>query len=90
MIGIGGLVVGGQVARNTFAGCICVIPVDVAQVAIGNGMSAGKRELAMVERSRFPTGIGGVTLVTRGGVLRGSMIGIGGLVVIGQVAGNTF
>ena len=44
----------------------------------------------MVKRGRFPPGIGVVALVTGGRVLCGRMIGIGGLVVIGLVAGNTF
>ena len=52
MIGISGLIVFGQVAGNTFRGCIGKIPVDMAQVAIGKGMSAGKRELRVVKRSR--------------------------------------
>ena len=62
----------------------------MAEIAIGNGMPAGERELGMVKRGRFPAGIGGVALVTRGGVLCGNVIGIGSLVVIGHVAGNTF
>ena len=45
MIGIGGLVVIGLVAGNTFTGSIGVIAVDMAKVAIGEGMSAGEREL---------------------------------------------
>ena len=45
MIGIGCLVVIGQVTGNTFRGSIGIIPVDMAQVAIGKGMSAGEREL---------------------------------------------
>ena len=52
MIGISGLIVFGQVAGNTFRGCIGKIPVDMAQVAIGKGMSAGERELRVVKRCR--------------------------------------
>ena len=53
-------------------------------------MSAGERELCVVKRGRFPSRIGGMTLGTRGRVPCGNVIGIGGLVVFGQVAGNTF
>ena len=53
-------------------------------------MPAGERELAVVKSSRFPPGICGMALVTRGRILCGRVIGIGGLVVIGLVAGNTF
>ena len=90
VIGIGGLVVIFQVAGNTFRGSIGIIPVDMTEIAVGKGMSAGERELCMVKGGRFPSGIGGMALVTRGRVLCGRVIGIGGLVVIVQVAGNTF
>ncbi len=68
MIGIGSLVIIVLVAGNTFRGSIGVIPVNMAQIAIGKGMSAGERELAMVKSGRFPSRIGGVALVTRGRV----------------------
>ena len=87
VIGIGGLIVFGQVAGNTFRGCIGKIPVDMAQVAIGKGMSAGERELRVVKGGRCPAGICGMTLGTRGRVLCCSVIGICGLVIFGQVAG---
>ncbi len=66
-----------------------VIPVDMTEIAIGKGMPAGERELCMIKCGRFPSGIGGVALVTRCRVLCCSVIGIGGLVVIVLVAGNT-
>jgi hypothetical protein len=90
VIGIGGLVVIVLVAGNTFTGSICVIPVDMAEIAIGKGMSAGERELCVVKRGGFPSRIRGVALVTRSRVLCCRVIGIGGLVVIILVAGNTF
>ncbi len=90
MIGIGGLVVIGLVAGNTFRGSIGIIPVYMTEIAIRKGVPAGERELAVVKCSRFPPGICGMALVTRGGILCGRVIGIGGLVVIGLVAGNTF
>jgi hypothetical protein len=77
-------------AGNTFRGGIGVIAVDMTEIAISKGMSFGERELWVIKRSRCPTRFGGMTLVTRGRVLRSNVIGIGGMVVFVQVTGNTF
>jgi len=90
VVGIGGLVVIRLVAGNTLRGRVRVIPADMAEIAISQGMPAGERELCMVKRGRFPAGIGVVTLVTGCRVLCSHVIGIGCLVIIGQVTGNTF
>ena len=45
MIGIGGLVVIGLVAGNTFCRRISVIAIDMTKIAIRKGMSAGERKL---------------------------------------------
>jgi hypothetical protein len=57
MIWIGGLVVIGLVAGNTFRGSIGIIPVNMAEIAIGKRVPAGERELAVVKRGGFPAGI---------------------------------
>ena len=52
VIGIGGLIVFGQVAGNTFCGRIGVIAIDMTEIAIGKGMTAGERELCVVKCGR--------------------------------------
>ena len=46
-------------------------------VAGYTGMPQGHRECAMIESSRFPTWIGGMTLFTSGWELTGRMVWIG-------------
>jgi hypothetical protein len=77
------------VAGITILRSVCVVSADMALIAINIGMAKRERKGNMVEGGRFPPRIGGVTLITDGRKLQGSMIRVCGCIIVGLMTGNT-
>src|SRR5215467_5049242 len=92
VVGIGGALVVLEVAAHAGCGIQAVIVINVAIGALprGNRVQSGERETraAVVKGGIGPVG-GGVALITGLREIRGDVIGIGGALVILQVAGHT-
>ncbi len=92
MIGVGGLIVIGQVAPFTGIGCVVVIPVVTSGTVIGdwNMCSIQYPEIIVLgELRRTPSGIGGMTHLTIDREVEGDVIGVGGLVEVVLMTGVT-
>ena len=89
MVWIGGGIVIGLMAGETLCRHIGIVGWIVALVAIIDRMTKGQRKIYMFKFCRCPSGHGGMALHTNIIDPGNQMVGIGGSIVIGLMAGET-
>jgi len=87
VVRIGGVVVIGLVTAHAGVGCVVVISIWVAAVAINSCMCSGQRKIVAMnwERCRCPSGVRGMTINAGCRNAKSDVIGICGVAVIGLV-----
>jgi len=89
VVGIGGGIVIRLMAGETLGRHIGIVCRIMTLIAVGNGMTNGQWEINMFKFSRLPSWHGGVTFHANIVNPRRKVIGIGGGIVIGLMAGET-
>ncbi len=89
MVGIGGGIVICLMAGEAIGGHIGVVSRNVTLVAVVDGMSQGEGKVKMFVFCRFPSRHGGVALHAHIVNSGNKVIGIGGGIIVGLMAGKT-
>ncbi len=89
VVGIGGGIVIGLMARETLRRHVGIVTRIMTLVAVGNGMTKGERKERMIKLCRLPFWCGGMTFHTICGQIGSQVIWIGGSIKIFLVTGKT-